>query len=160
MEANLTFKVLEKELHREIGLKKLDDDVLKTLTLLGELFADYNNNLQLSTHVIRFGDNISILFERKEFTNQSILLQYKGTMEMFRKWYQPYEVIERDRRITRIQIPEEAFREALANSLVHRRYDMNTPVQIAMFEKYIEITSPGGLPKGMSETSYLYGRQS
>jgi len=42
--------------------------------------------------------------------------------------------------------------------LINRRYDINGSVQIAMYENRIEIISPGGLPEGISETTYLYSQ--
>jgi ATP-dependent DNA helicase RecG len=79
---------------------------------------------------------------------------------MFDKWYQPYEAVVGFERIRRIQIPTEAYREAVANALLHRRYDLNGAVQISMYEDRIDLLSPGGLPAGISETAYLYSQLS
>lgn len=79
---------------------------------------------------------------------------------MFDKWYQPYEVVVGFERVRRIQVPREAFREAVANALLHRRFDLNGAVQISMHENRIEVLSPGGLPEGISETAYLYSQLS
>ena len=48
-------------------------------------------------------------------------------------------------------IPENAFREAVANSLVHREWDINSHIRIAMFSDRIEVTSPSGLPRGITK---------
>lgn len=58
-------------------------------------------------------------------------------------------------RVTRDLIPEAAFREAIANSLVHRQWDVSAHIRVAMFGNRVEITSPGGLPQGLSEREYL-----
>lgn len=79
---------------------------------------------------------------------------------MFDKWYPPYEAVVGFERVKRIQVPKEAFREAVANAILHRRYDINGAVQISMYEDRIEVLSPGGLPEGMSETAFLYSRLS
>ena len=76
---------------------------------------------------------------------------------MYKKYYQ-YEKIEGSLRISKEKIPEEAFREALANSLVHRLWDINARIRISMFEDKIEITSCGGLPREISEKEYLDGQ--
>ena len=55
------------------------------------------------------------------------------------------------------KIPEEAFREAVANALVHRTWDINSHIRIVMFSDRIEISSPGGLPKGITKEEYLNG---
>ncbi len=75
---------------------------------------------------------------------------------MFRKYYE-YEQIRGSAREQISLIPEEAFREAAANALVHRTWDVNSQINIAMFHDKIQITSPGGLPKGISEEEYLRG---
>lgn len=54
-------------------------------------------------------------------------------------------------------IPIEAFREAIANALVHREWDVNTNINISMYEDRIEIVSPSGLPSGISKEEYLNG---
>lgn len=53
-------------------------------------------------------------------------------------------------------VPKEAFREALANGLVHREWDIQSHIQISMYDDRIEINSPGGLPFGMTEEAYLH----
>lgn len=167
-EEDLTFKVLEKALQDHIGINHFNDDILKTLglirndqyTLAAELIADTNNNLQSATRLVRFGDSISVFLERAEISKKSILTQYYMSMDIIRKWYPPYEEIVGSQRVERIQIPESAYREALANALVHRRYDLSGAVQVAMYKDRIEISSPGGLPEGMTDHSYLYGNAS
>ena len=54
-------------------------------------------------------------------------------------------------------IPETAFREAAANALVHRTWDVNANIRIFMFFDRIEIISPGGLPNGITKEEYLHG---
>lgn len=45
----------------------------------------------------------------------------------------------------------------MANAIVHRVWDTNSYIQIAMYEDRIEVNSPGGLPTGISKEEYLYG---
>lgn len=52
-------------------------------------------------------------------------------------------------------IPKEAFREAIANELAHRTWDVRSNINVAMYDNRIEITSPGVLPKGISKEEYL-----
>ena len=56
------------------------------------------------------------------------------------------------------KIPERAFREAVANALVHRMWDIPASIKISMYSDKIEISSPGGLPAGISEDEYLNGQ--
>lgn len=48
-------------------------------------------------------------------------------------------------------LPEVAFREAVANALVHRAWDERANILISLYEDRIEIKSPGGLPFGITE---------
>lgn len=42
-----------------------------------------------------------------------------------------------------LEIPAEAFREVLLNALVHRNYNINAPIKIAIYDNRIEVFSPG-----------------
>ena len=53
-------------------------------------------------------------------------------------------------------IPEKAFREAIANALIHRTWDVSAHIRVAMYDDRIEITSPGGLLEQLSVEDYLY----
>jgi len=75
--------------------------------------------------------------------------------QIFERYYQ-YEEIEGYKRTQKELIPREAFREAVANAIVHRVWDVPSYIQISMFKDRIEVTSPGGLPAGFSEEEYLY----
>jgi len=51
------------------------------------------------------------------------------------------------RRMEQLEIPVEALRETLVNSLCHRRYDQpGTSVGIAVYDDRVEIENPGSLP--------------
>ena len=78
-------------------------------------------------------------------------------MNIYRQYYQ-IEKIEGAVRRKIDLIPEEAFREALANALVHRLWDVDSNIKISMFEDKIEISSPGSLPPGISKEEYLNGQ--
>lgn len=76
---------------------------------------------------------------------------------MYQKYY-CYEKIEGSKRIPKEAVPQAAFREALANALVHRLWDVNSRIKISLLHDKIEIVSPGGLPSGISEDEYLNGQ--
>ena len=58
------------------------------------------------------------------------------------------------------KIPEAAFREAIANGLIHRIWDVESQIRVLMFEDRIEVVSPGGLPAGITKEEYLSGKLS
>ena len=106
---------------------------------------------------MKFGENISIIQKRATFENISVLDAYEKSLDVFRDYYQYEEIQGADRK--RIEkIPEAAYREAIANALVHRVWDVESQIRVLMFDDRIEIISPGGLPSGITEEEYLSGK--
>ena len=97
--------------------------------------------------------------DRNIIENISILKMLKESVDMYKKYYQ-YEKIEGTTRTLVSRVPENAFREAIANALIHRVWDVNTFIKVSMFEDRIEIVSPGGLPSGLGKDEYLNGQTS
>ena len=56
-----------------------------------------------------------------------------------------------------LEIPKEAFMEAVANAIVHRDYFINAPIFINIFKNRLEIISPGILPNTVTEDNMRYG---
>ena len=161
---NLKFEVLTKELEEKLSLKNFSKDVLKTLNLYddkigynnaAELFADSNTFSGID--IAKFGKNIDEILDRNLFVNISIISQFQKTLEVFNRYYK-YEQILGSERIEKELIPEKAFRETIANALIHRTWDINSNIRISMYENKIEVSSPGGLPSGISEKEYLNGQ--
>ena len=160
----LSFSVLEGALCEKTGISGLDDDVLRTLELenrrgelniAAELLADENSFPGVDA--VRFGDSVNVFLDRVSTERVSVLTQYDAAVEMYGKYYQ-YEEIVGSRREARELVPEAAFREALANALVHREWDARANVRVSMHPDRIEVVSPGSLPRGISEQEYLSGR--
>ena len=165
-EQQFKFSLLERELVRVTGISGLNIDILKTL----ELYSDktgFNNAAALladenafrGIDMIRFGASIDEMMDRETFEKMSIIGQFDESIRIFRKYYQ-YEKIDGAERRTVEKVPEKAFREAIANALVHRLWDVDASIRVSMFEDRIEISSPGGLPAGISEEEYLNGQVS
>lgn len=60
-------------------------------------------------------------------------------------------------RIDQRDYPEEALREALLNSIVHRDYSYRAATLISVYDDRIEFVSVGGLPTGISLDDILLG---
>lgn len=99
------------------------------------------------------------MLDRETFEHISVLEQFEKMMIMYRKYYQ-YEEINGTLRETVEIIPVEAFREAIANAIIRRTWDVDAHIRVAMYTDKIDIMSPGGLPKGMTEREYLEGQVS
>ena len=119
------------------------------------LLADHNHFPGID--MVKFGENISIIQKRATFENISVLDVYDKSIDVFRDYYQ-YEVIQGADRKKIEKIPEAAFREAIANALIHRVWDVESQIRVLMFDDRIEVVSPGGLPSGITEEEYLSGR--
>ena len=161
---NLEFSILKKELEEKLSLKNFSKDVLKTLNLYddkngynnaAELFAD--KNTFSGVDIAKFGKNIDEILDRNLFVNISVISQYQKTLEIFNRYYK-YEQISGSERREKELIPEKAFRETIANALIHRTWDVNSNIKVSMYEDKIEVSSPDGLPSGISEKEYLNGQ--
>lgn len=161
---DLSFHKLEEEFKEIMKITELNTDILKTLDLYSDkngfnnaaaLLAD--KNMFKGIDIIRFGDSIDEIMERKTIEGVSILTQLNECIQMFQSYYQ-YEKIQDTQRKKIDKIPEKAFREAIANALVHRTWDVNASIKVSMYSDKIEISSPGGLPVGISKEEYLNGQ--
>ena len=162
----LSFEILQSKLKEKIQIETFNKDTLKTLILYDDvngfnnaagLLADKNHFPGID--IVKFGENISIIQKRITFENTSILDIYEKTLNVFRDYYQ-YEVIQgADRKIVE-KIPEAAFREAIANALIHRVWDVDSQIKVSMHDDRVEVVSPGGLPSGITEDAYLSGKLS
>jgi len=162
----LSFEILHRKLKETVRIENFDKDTLKTLNLYDDvngfnnaagLLADKNHFPGID--IVKFGENISIIQKRSTFENISVLEVYEKAIEVFRDYYQ-YEVIQGADRKKMEKIPEAAFREAIANVLIHRVWDVDSQIRVSMFDDRIDIVSPGGLPSGITEEEYLSGKLS
>ena len=162
----LTFDILCQKLKESIQIDTFNQDTLKTLNLYNSTIG-YNNAAGIladknhfpGIDMVKFGENISVIHKRATFDNRSVLAVYEKALEVFKDYYQ-YEEIDGANRKKIERIPEAAFREAIANALIHRAWDVESQIRVLMFDNRIEIISPGGLPSGITEDEYLSGKLS
>lgn len=165
-EKNLSFTFLKDKIIEAMQLESFNLDTLKSLNLYNvssgynnaaSLLADTNNFPGLDIAV--FGNNINIFKKRITLSGESILKQYYDAINLFKDEYIVEEVIGGFRK-TKELIPFEAFREAVANAIVHRTWDVYANTKIEMHSDRVFISSPGGLMPGMSKEDYLNGNYS
>lgn len=165
-EQELSFEILYRKLKESIQIEVFSQDILKTLDLYSNANG-YNNAAGLladknhfpGIDMVKFGENISIIQKRATFEKMSVLEIYEKSLEVFRDYYQ-YEIIQGSDRKKMEKIPEAAFREAIANAIIHRAWDVESQIRVLMFEDRVEVVSPGGLPFGITAEEYLSGRLS
>lgn len=159
----LKFEDLSKKLEEKLGVSVTTEDVLRTLGLFTK-DKRYNNaaalladkNYFYGIDIARFGNSINEIRDRETIAGVSILKQYDEAVSMIKRYYR-YELISGIERKTVELIPENAFREAVANALIHRDWSVNAHISIAMLQDRIEIKSPGSLPRGLTAEEYENG---
>ena len=159
-----TFNSLEKAFKEKAEVECFNTDTMRTLNLYfnkqgynnaAAIFADENRFPGIDLAV--FGADINIIKKREIFNHCSILDCFENAMKMYNDYY-TYEEIKGALRKKIEKIPEAAFREAIANGLIHRNWDTQSEIRVLMFDDKIEIISPSGLPSGIEEDEYLTGK--
>ena len=162
----LKFDLLSTKLKEELNLSSFNKDVLKSLNLYNEktgyniaalLLSDENNYSGLD--IVVFSNNLNEIKKRFTLNDKSILQQYYDAISIYKDEY-IIEKIEDGFREKKELVPFDAFREAIANSLVHRAWDIKANAKVEMFPNYIRISSPGGLMQGMSNEDFMQGNYS
>ena len=123
----------------------------------GLLFSDQNRFPGI--RIVKFGKDENTIWLRRDLENISIIEMMENALETYRQQYQP-EKIEGAKRIIKPMIPEESYREAVANALVHRNWAIDAPILIKMYPDKITISSPGALVEGVEPDAYLRGAMS
>ena len=161
MNQELTFHTLKTEMQRrsiEIGSSQM-----RTFKLIGEdgLYTNLalllSDQCETTTKVALFqGTDKELFRDRKEFKG-SILMQLEDVyqfIDLVNKTKATFSGLDRtDRR----DYPEEAVREALLNSIVHRDYSFSGSDLVNVYENRIEFVSLGGLVSGLELKSIFLG---
>lgn len=84
-----------------------------------------------------------------EFFRWPLLRLMEEVLGRFRARNREEEVVEGLLRIGVPDYPERAFREGLANALIHRDYTRLGAVHVQWHDDRIEISNPGGFPEGV-----------
>lgn len=164
---DLEFQYLNNIIRDRLDIGALTADIMKTLELMSNnkfniaaaLLSDKNPILNSGISLIRFDEESKLnIKDRLYLKNISIIEQYDKSMDFFKKHINISEIIDAAYRKTIEEVPIVAFREALANAIVHREYMVDIDIRVEFFDDRIEIISPGGLPPGISEEEYLDGR--
>lgn len=157
LKSNLNRNIEEKDL---INLKLLKNYENK-LKLTNAAYILQGQFEYVQIKCARFkGDKMDIFIDRKEFTGD-IFEQLENTMKFLLSHINLNGKIGEDfiTRIDEYEIHPEALREAIVNAIIHRDYAMTgSDIKVAVFDSKIEITSPGGFPKGITIEDVLGGR--
>ena len=99
-------------------------------------------------------EKVNVL-DRRDF-NEDVVSSIDRAMN-FLKQYIPvrYEMTGEPQRREIPEIPYDALREAIINAVAHRNYfEQGANIMVEMFDDRIEITNPGGLPRGLKPEDF------
>ena len=162
----LTFDVLSKEITQHLKLSSFNTDTMKSLGLYNEI--DHYNNAALlladnndcaGLDIVVYGETNNEFRKRITLSGVSLITQYRKSLEFFLEEY-TVERIENGFRNNIELIPIDAFREAIANSIIHRVWDVHANTKVEMYKDKVIISSPGGLLPEMQENEFLKGSYS
>ena len=160
---DLLFQELSAKLMKNLDIKVVSEDILRTLGLFTKdkkfnnaaaLLSDENDFYGID--IARFGNSINEIMDRETISKTSVLKQYDAALNMIKRYYQYEEISEIERKKVDL-VPEIAYREAIANALIYRDWSINSHIRISLFSDKIEIKSPGGLPRGITAEEYMKG---
>lgn len=162
---DLSFGELGDKLSEALGIGSLTDDILRTLGLLdgdaptnaAAILAD--RNAFPGVDMARFGADEDTILDRESVEHVSALSLFDAAVAFYER-YCTYEVIDGAERAKVERVPRQAFREAVANAIAHRTWDVPAPIRISIANDGVEVVSPGGLAPGMTSAAYLEGRYS
>lgn len=161
LEQNLTFKTTEEQFHKRNI--ELTHTKMQTLGIISQDGIYSNVALLLSdqcSHTIKAatfaGSDKTVFQDRREFTG-SLFQQMEEMYSYLNIRNQTRSTFEGLYRNDIRDYPEEALREALLNSLVHRDYSYSASTLISVYDDRIEFVSVGGLPTGIVLEDIMLG---
>ena len=159
-------RILENALGKEVTKEKLEN--LNLLVAVGDV--KYLSNAALIVlgemdncriKCARFtGDSVLDFIDRKEYSGD-LFNQLDSAIGFIKSHINIAGVISGSglRRKDVLEIPEEVFREAVLNAIVHRDYSISgSDIKIAVYNSRIDVISPGGLPKSITVEEIYAGR--
>ncbi|MCP8857440.1 ATP-binding protein [Latilactobacillus fuchuensis] len=133
-----------------------DQNALRMVTSEGD--GSYNNaallvsdqNPYTAKLAVYDGLNVMSFKDKKEFYG-AITNQIDDVLKYISLINRKQVVITGDaQRVEKFDYPMVAIREAIVNAFVHRDYLLHSDVKVELFDNRLEITSPGGIPDGLT----------
>ena len=159
----MEFGSLRQRLHAKLRVDQFDSNTLRTLGLMNADGQLVNAAALLSdsnpfpgVDIMRFGESTSEILERVRIDGCSVLEQLDRTVDVAERTY-AFEKVTPTTRERVEKLPLDAFREALANAIAHRAWDVPAAITVAMHPESVVVTSPGSLPPGVEREAYLAG---
>ncbi|MGH2845106.1 MAG: ATP-binding protein [Thermoleophilaceae bacterium] len=121
------------------------------LTVAGALYLLDEPTPELGktfVEILRYRDDESVDYDRRDELGGPLQHQLRESVERVMDELGTELVVVGVRRYELARLPEVVVREAVANALAHRSYEINrTPVRIEIRPSVVRVVSPGGLPE-------------
>lgn len=165
----LSFSYLEDQMRKHFQITALTGDLMRTLgfiqnqeyNIAAALLSDENPQKSAVVQLVAFSDiGVGRIKDRATLASCSVLKQFEACIDFYKKHINTGEIIEAAYRVTVEDVPFIAYREAIANMLVHRDYAMGVDARVEIYTNRIEIISPGGLPIGVLPEEFIEGKLS
>ncbi|MFH1065314.1 MAG: helix-turn-helix domain-containing protein [Nanoarchaeota archaeon] len=137
------------------SLKVADSKGFKNASALFFAKDAYKHILQCRMTLIAFkGLERLHIFDRMD-VKDDLLTQFNSAMFFIKKHLKIRTEIKGIDRKDIYEIPLEALREAVTNAIIHRDYSFRgTNISVEFYDDRVEISSPGGLVKGLSMNEF------
>jgi len=128
-------------------------------TNAGALFFRNNSEDMVYQHAtvvcgLYKGTDKAYILDAKEFSGGIVSNIDEAVLFLKRNLKLGYEIKE-VRRKNILEIPEDALRESVINAVCHRSYfEKGARIMVEIFDDRLEITNPGGLPKGITSENF------
>ncbi|MFF5079652.1 DNA glycosylase AlkZ-like family protein [Actinoplanes sp. NPDC000266] len=143
----------DREIASALGLARLDDGVTAgALLLFGKVDAIRR---YLPTHEAAFQVLRGLDVQVNDFLPYPLFRLAEELFSRFEARNQEEEVEFGLLRVPVSTYSETAFREAVANALVHRDYTRRGAVHVQWTDEQLEVSSPGGFPRGVTLDNLL-----
>jgi ATP-dependent DNA helicase RecG len=111
--------------------------------------------LQAQMTLIAFKGREKVHIYDRQDIRDDLLTQFNAAVFFFKKHLNRGSVIRGVNREDVYEIPLEVIREAVVNAIVHRDYGIRgTSLMVEIYDDRVEITNPGGLPRGLHEKDF------
>ncbi len=139
------------EVAKALGAVEVHSDESISIRALGLLLFGKEEALRrfIPTHEVAFQVFSGEQVETNEFFHYPILRTMEAILSRYRARNKEKELMVGLLRVSVPDYSERAFREAVANALIHRDYTRLGAVHIQWYPDRIEISNPGGFPEGV-----------
>jgi len=136
-----------------------EGDYLKRAAIL--LFHENPEKWVLGAYVkIGYFENGADLIYQDEIHGPLIAMPDKVLEAIYLKYFKGIISYEGIQRVETYPVPRAAMREAILNSIVHRRYETGIPIQIKVFPDKVIIYNDGKLPDNWTVETLLSAHRS